>query len=536
MARRATREQATLFSDATRAPLTDAGVLYRDDNLRVLSDLPSESVDLIYLDPPFFSNRIYEVIWGEEAEVRSFEDRWAGGIQHYIDWMEQRAHELHRVLKPKGSLYLHCDPHASHYLKVMLDGVFGPKNFRNEVIWKRTAAKGDARRKFGAIHDVLLLYGKTSDAYFEPARRAPDAEYEGRFKLDDHDGRGPYRIAPLDSPNPRPNLTYEYKGYHPPRKGWRVKLELMKRLDDEGRLAFPRSKEGRIGRKHYLREQKWPTVGDVWTDIKPLQSGNRIGYPTEKPPPLLSRIIAASSREGDLVLDPFCGCGTTVAVADLMERKYIGIDISATAITIMERRLLKQGSEKPRIVNAVETIAQLKALKPFEFQNWIINAIFGSHSPRKVHDMGIDGYSFFTKDPVQVKQSEQVGRNAVDNFETAIRRAGHTTGFIIAFSFGRGAVEEAARAKRDGLDIRLVKAAEVLIGVKRPHGELPLPQPATVQELPLPPIRKPKDLPTATELIESDLRTGTDEEPVRRAATVRTRGPKSSGRARPLRR
>lgn len=205
------------------------------------------------------------------------------------------------------------------------------------------------------------------------------------------------------------------------------------------------------------------------------------------------------------MLDPFCGCGTTVAVAERLGRQWVGIDISATAIEIMRRRLLKAGVQ-PDIENAPDTIEDLQQLKPFEFQNWIINAINGVHSPRKVGDMGIDGYSFFTRDPIQVKQSERVGRNVVDNFETAVRRAGSDTGYIIGFSFTRGAHEEAARVRAEGLNIRLVKVAEVLLAVKRPGTSKRLgPQPASISELPLPPVRKPEDLPTAEELMASDL-------------------------------
>lgn len=488
--------------------MTKTGVIYRNDNRERLSKMADESVDLIYLDPPFFSNRNYEVIWGDEAEVRSFEDRWVGGLQHYVDWMKQRVVEMHRVLKRTGSLYLHCDPHASHYLKVMLDGVFGsPERLLNEIVWRRTAAKGDARRKFGAVHDVLLLYTKSSRHYFAPQYVEQTDAYLDRFSLDDHDGRGPYRLAPLDSPNPRPNLTYVYKGYDPPEKGWRVSREVMEKLDSEGRLAFPKSKRGRIARKHYLREQRGPKATDVWTDITPIQavSAQREGWPTQKPEALLERIIAASSREGDIVLDPFCGCGTTVAVAHRMNRQWIGIDISPTAITIMERRFWNQSRFRPEVVDMPDTEEGLKRLKPFEFQNWIINAVYGSHSPRLSGDMGIDGYWWFTREPIQVKQQEHVGRETVDKFETALRREGHDSGYIIAFSFTRPAYNEVARAKEEGLNIRLLRVKEVLISVRRdqqPRNMGPLPE---GDVLPLPEKRRREDLPSAADLVKSDL-------------------------------
>ena len=507
----------TLFDDPV-----DTGVLYRDDNATVLMELPPESVDLIYLDPPFFSNRFYEVIWGEEAEVRSFEDRWSGGIQNYISWMEARVAGLYRVLKPTGSLYLHCDPHASHYLKVMLDAWFGMGNFRNEVIWKRTSAHSSAKR-FAPVHDVLLFYSKsekfTWNQTWQPLpQETIDAWYNN---IESGTGRR-FNRADLTAAGIRKGESgAEWRGINPTDKGrhWAIpgfvkeivpglkSLEALDALDAAGRIFWPKRKNGVPMVKRYLDEAPGIPALDIITDIRPLNNVNseRIGYPTQKPEALLERVIAASSNEGDVVLDPFCGCGTTVAVAQRLKRPWIGIDISNTAIQVMERRLMKMGCV-PRIENAVQNIEDLKKLKPFEFQNWVINSINGTHSPRRVHDMGIDGYWFFTRDPVQVKQSERAGRNVVDNFETAIRRAGNKVGYVIAFSFTRGAVEEAARAKKEeGLDITLIKVAEVLVMLKRPHGKFG-PQPATVEELPIPAPRKRSDMPSAEELIESDTK------------------------------
>lgn len=486
------------------AASVETGILYRNDNLEKLAEMPAASVDLIYLDPPFFSNRIYEVIWGDEAEVRSFEDRWEGGIKHYIGWMQDRVAEMHRVLRPTGSLYLHCDPNASHYLKVMLDEVFGMANFRSEITWLRTTTHNDAKR-WSPNADVILYYGKTGNVTWNPVHaRHSDAYLASKYRYVDASGRR-FRLDNMTSPNPRPNLTYEWKGHAPPPNGWRYSPETMARLDAEGRIWYPESKLKRPQLKRYLDEQAGPVVGNVWTDISPInsQARERLGYPTQKPESLLERILLASSNPSDVILDPFCGCGTTIAVAHRIKREWVGIDISPTAIEIMRRRLLKQGC-KPVIGNAVDSITSLKALKPFEFQNWVINAINGTHSPRKVGDMGIDGHWFFTRDPVQVKQSESVGRNVVDNFETAMRRAGYDTGYIIGFSFTRGAAEEVARARSEGLTIKLIKVAEILLMVTRPHGKLG-PQPGSVEELPLPPMRKPKDMPTAEELVASDL-------------------------------
>lgn len=442
----------------------ETGVIHCADNLATLGQLPDECVDLVYLDPPFFSNRFYEVIWGDEAEVRSFEDRWEGGINVYLEWMEARLRHLHRILKPTGSLYLHCDPAAGHYLKVMVDGIFGMRNFRNELVWQRAVAKGDARRKFPANHDTVLGYGRTAKTYFLPARREQDEEYIARFRYDDHDGRGLYRLAPLDSPNPRPNLTYEYKGFPPPVKGWRVSREVMERLDDEGRLAFPAKPEGRIARKHYLEEQDGPIVGDVWTDIPPLQaaSAERLGYPTQKPEALLERIIEAGSAPGSIVLDPFCGCGTTIAVAEKLQRQWIGIDISFQAVEIIKLRMNKLGAS-PKVLGLPTNAGDLRSLGPFEFQHWIIQRVMGTPSPRDVADGGIDGFSFFEQLPIQVKQRERVGREDVDKFETAIERTEKDKGYIVAFSFTRTAREECSRARRaGGPEVVLVEVEDVV--------------------------------------------------------------------------
>ncbi|MEX0683931.1 MAG: site-specific DNA-methyltransferase [Dehalococcoidia bacterium] len=198
------------------SPDLEPNRLYYGDNLQVLRTLSSNSIDLIYIDPPFFSGADYNVIWGDTNEVRTFTDIWEGGLDTYLIWLNARLWEMRRVLKSTGSIYVHCDYHACHYIKTELDKIFGYENFRNEVIWQRTAAKGDVRRKLGSNHDVLLTYGKTAATFFEAVFAFGDDEYTDRFRLDDGDDRGPYRLAPLDSPNPRPNLTYVYKGYQPP--------------------------------------------------------------------------------------------------------------------------------------------------------------------------------------------------------------------------------------------------------------------------------------------------------------------------------
>lgn len=384
-------------------------VIYCDDNLRRLALLDANSVDLIYLDPPFFSNRHYEVIWGDEAEVRSFEDRWEGGIRHYVEWMRERVMEMWRVLKPTGSLYLHCDWHASHYLKVMLDDI-GVGHFQNEVIWYYRGA-GVSPKRWARRHDSILWYTKGKGWYFNPDPVRGDYAESTKERFAHYIGnvRGEHDFG-QQALNP--------KGKHPD-DVWPIKI------------IGPSAKE-------------------------------RLGYPTQKPEELLQRIILSSSREGDVVMDPFAGCGTTLVAAHRLKRNWIGVDISPTACNLMKRRLNMVGAISMKLVGMPTSVGDLKGLKPHEFQNWIVDRINGIQSPRKSGDMGIDGWTFMVHDPIQIKQSESVGRNVIDNFETAIQRGGKKRGFIIGFSFGRGAHEEVARVKQKGLEIHLVTVEDLL--------------------------------------------------------------------------
>ncbi len=487
----------------------ETGVLYCDDNERRLPEFPDECVDLIYLDPPFFSNRHYEVIWGDEAEVRSFEDCWEGGMEHYIDWMRQRVIQLRRVLAPTGSLYLHCDPHASHYLKVMLDGVLGGENFRNEIVWKRTGAHGAAKR-YAPIHDLILYYGASRAVTWNATFHEYSAEYLGS-KYSYHDERGRYRLITLFPPGVRNGATGQpWRGIDPTVKGmhWRHPPSRLDELDTEGMIYWGVRGRGLPQLKRYLDESEGVAVQDVWTDLSPInsQARERLGYPTQKPEALLERIIAASSNEGDIVFDPFCGCGTTVTVAEKMRRRWVGIDISPTAVNIMRRRLIKATNTacNPAIIGLPETQEELRALKPFEFQNWVIQKMYGTHSVRKSWDMGIDGYSYLVGDPIQIKQSDRIGRNVVDNFETAIRRAGKSTGYLVGFSFTRGAREEVARGRwHDKIDIQIIEVLE-LLHPSTEQATVRYPTPASVIDMPLGPVRGRDAKPTADELIASD--------------------------------
>ncbi|HEX8081180.1 MAG TPA: DNA methyltransferase [Jatrophihabitans sp.] len=502
-------------------------------------------MDLVYLDPPFFSNRFYEVIWGDEAEVRSFEDRWEGGIQVYIDWMRHRVLEMYRVLKDTGSLYLHCDPHASHYLKVMLDEIFGVGNFRNEIIWRRTGAHGKARR-FSPIHDTILYYVKSNQATWNTIRRPyMRGHVEQHFVEDALGWRTNYYGNVLTGSGRRGGESgLPWRGYDPSAKDrhWAIPGALLEdcgedftgmtqhqKLDRLAELGFITFVPGAAwpGYEHRVTPADGTPAPDIWAyqpytertvfgtdagvdaDVRWLSTRDRerLGYPTQKPEALLERIISASTKKGDVVLDPFCGCGTTVAVAQRLGRQWVGIDISPTAVNLMYRRIYKQtnGNVRPITEGLPVDEDALRALKPFEFQNWVIQQFFGTASPRKSRDMGIDGFSFMVHDPIQVKQSEKVGRNVVDNFETAMKRNGSDKGYIVAFSFTRDAREEVARARvKDGLDITLLRVADVL---NPPPQRDPLyPVPATVAQIPLAPPRLPKLNPRAQQLIDSERR------------------------------
>ncbi|HOU12660.1 MAG TPA: DNA methyltransferase [Anaerolineae bacterium] len=435
-------------------PDISKNTLFYGDNLPILREhIADESVDLIYLDPPFNSSRTYNVPFKDEsgkeseAQLTAFDDTWhwnaaaeqtyhdlattgapqisamisalrqfigSNQMMAYLVMMAARLVELHRVLKPTGSLYLHCDPTASHYLKIVLDTIFGPLNYRNEITWKRTSSHNDARRKYADVSDVLYFYTK-SDAYtFNVQYAAYSEKYITDFyRHVDEKGRR-YRLDNLRSPNPRPNLTYDYKGYKPHPNGWAVSLEKMEKLDAEGRLYFPKKKDGRIQLKRFLDEMPGVPVSNVWDDIQPIgaQAAERLGYPTQKPVALLERIIAASSNPGDLVLDPFCGCGTTIAAAEKLGRRWIGIDITHLSITLQKYRLkdafgLVEKKDYAVIGEPEDLLAaqQLAQDDRYQFQWWALSLVkarplgeIGGKSGKKGSDKGIDGVINFIDD------------------------------------------------------------------------------------------------------------------------------------------
>jgi DNA modification methylase len=317
------------------------------DNLEILKTLEADSVDLIYLDPPFFSNRNYEVIWGDTGEIRSFQDRWAGGIDHYIAWLKERVEEMYRVLKPAGSMFLHCDWHANAYIRVdILDKIFGADNFRNEIIWKRTTAGKPIYNNLPKNADTIFWYSKSDKYFFQRQTSELNEKDKETFNLDDNDGRGRYNTQPIINPDVRPNLQYTYKTkdgkvYSSPKNGWRFNERRMRELENDNRLYFT---DKSIREKYYLseREAKGKQLSNIWDDIQNVQGNTKIGYPTQKPEALLERIINMASNENDIVLDPFMGGGTTIVVADKLKRQWIGIDQSPMAVKVTEFRLQKQ--------------------------------------------------------------------------------------------------------------------------------------------------------------------------------------------------
>jgi DNA modification methylase len=433
--------------------------LYYGDNLEWLRDhdaFPNGSIDLIYLDPPFNSKADYNVIFTEpggekksQAQIQAFDDSWhwekeaavqalddlaksRPDVREFIEWLGQRGDkkststaaylsmmavrliELHRVLKKTGSLYLHCDPTASHYLKVLLDSIFGTDSFKNEIIWKRATAHNTTSRRYGYITDTILFYSKSDSYIFLPSRTTHDSSYTDQFyRFTEPDGRQ-YRLHSIER-NPalgiRPNLIYEYKGYTP-KFGWMMEKGKLEQIDKDGRLTW--STTGRPSRKIYLDEVEQPKIGNLWDDIPSVQSVSkeRLGYPTQKPLALLERIIEASSNEGDIVLDPFCGCGTAIAAAQKLNRKWIGIDVTWIAIDLIEKRIRHtfKGIKSTYIVKGQpvdETSAEALARKnKKEFEVWAISLV-GAQSRER--DGGVDGiFGFTEKDRKQRKVLVQV--------------------------------------------------------------------------------------------------------------------------------
>ena len=441
--------------------------LYFGDNLDVLREhIPDESVDLIYLDPPFNSNATYSMLFRERsgtesaAQITAFEDTWHWTIESerayrevvtrgpeklskllqamrdflgqsdmmaYLAMMAPRLAELRRALKPTGSIYLHCDPTASHHLKFLMDAVFGSDNFRNEIVWKRTSFHKTSKR-FGRIHDVILFYAGSEDhTWRDMAQKYDDAYIRRNYRYSDDRGR--YRVSDLTGPGVRQGDSGQpWRGVDPTeaKRHWAVPRDLLPEdaaddinalttqekldlLDQAGLVHWPA--EGRVPqRKRYLDEDDAQPVQDLWLDINPIgaRARERLGYPTQKPEALLDRIIQASSNEGDVVLDPFCGCGTAVAVAERLKRRWIGIDVTHLAVSIMKHRLHNAFGDDlsdytvvglPQDVESALALAEESEYDGrYQFEHWALGLVDARPSGKKGADSGVDGSINFFDD------------------------------------------------------------------------------------------------------------------------------------------
>jgi DNA modification methylase len=481
--------------------------LYYGDNLDVLrKNVAAESVDLIYLDPPFNSARSYNVLFrsaaGAEsaAQIQAFDDTWrwsqqtdstfdrliGGGeapahvadaltaMRHllgtsdmmaYLVMMTPRLVALHEVLKPTGTIYLHCDPTASHYLKLLMDAVFLPENFRSEIVWKRTSAHSSANR-YGPVHDVILFYSKSDDYVWNPTYQPYDQTYLDAFYTHmDEDGRR-WRRSDLTGAGVRHGETGKpWRGIDVTAKGrhWFVPPPELDKLDAAGKIHWPLKKGGVPMLKRYADEQPGVPLQDVWTDLPPLHNlaAERLGYPTQKPESLLERIIRSSSEEGQIVLDPFCGCGTTVAVAQRLGRRWIGIDITYLAIDLIQKRLLHSygsGVEKTYTTQGIPTdLEGARALfreNHFEFERWAVSQINGQPKDRPGGDEGIDGRVRFHADQkrigqvlVSVKGGEQLNPGMVRDLAGTVGRERAEMGILISLEKPtQGMTGEAAKS------------------------------------------------------------------------------------------
>jgi DNA modification methylase len=465
-------------SPRKRSSLLDTSVIYCGDNLDQLRKMPEASIDLIYIDPPFNSNRNYEVFWGETKEKRAFEDRHAS-TQAYIEFMRPRCVEMSRVLKKTGSFYYHCDWHASHYVKVMLDQILGENNFQNEIVWKRSSAHSDSVR-YGANHDTLFFYtGGANEWTWNRLYTTYDDSYVlQNYRYKDPGTSRPFRVSDMTANKPGGDVSYEWTNPDgkivKPYKGryWAYSKEKMKQKEEAGLLYYRTT--GMPMLKHYLDEMPGVPLQTFWDDIKPVISGSseRLGYPTQKPLPLLERIINTSSNENDIVLDAFCGCGTALVAAQNLQRQWIGIDISPTACRVMAKRLrdVCRLPEDEKLWRAGRGFVvrdlpwsekQLRVIPPFEFENWAVIALGGIPNKAQVGDMGIDGRIYPVSSmpaksgkkageldfmdiwyPIQVKQKDKAGRPDIDSFETATMREDRTKGFFVSFEFSSDALRE----------------------------------------------------------------------------------------------
>ncbi|CAN5642439.1 site-specific DNA-methyltransferase [soil metagenome] len=475
--------------------------LYYGDNLDVLRKyVPDASVDLIYLDPPFNSNRNYNVLFKEKsgdaspAQIEAFNDTWtwdraaektydelihegpanvsqmigalrqfigSNDMMAYLVMMAARLGELHRVLKPTGSLYLHCDPTASHYLKIVMDSIFGPERFMSEISWKRTSAHSDAaqgRRNYGHIRDVILYYCKSKDYSWQVQHTPYDEGYVEQFYRHVEPGTGRrYQSDNLTAAKPGGDTSYEWKGVTPYKgRFWAYSRAKMDEFERQDRLVY--TKSGMPRYKRYLDEMLGVALQDDWDDIPPASGRERLGYPTQKPLSLLERIINASSNPGDIVLDPFCGCGTAVVAAQKLGRQWIGIDVTHLAISLIKYRLQDSfpGIEfevkgEPADAGSATMLAEADR---YQFQWWALSLVKAKPvegKEKKGADKGIDGVIVFVDDAsqkpkrclVQVK-SGHVSSATIRDLVGALQREGAELALLVTLEPSSGPMQQEA--------------------------------------------------------------------------------------------
>ncbi|MGN6771583.1 MAG: DNA methyltransferase [Rhizobiaceae bacterium] len=533
--------------------------LFFGDNLDVLRErIQPQSVDLVYLDPPFNSNATYNVLFGEdavtpaEAQAEAFRDTWVWGehaaaayddvmrasgdvalalrgikawigqnaMMAYLAMMAARLLELRDVLKPTGSLYLHCDPKASHYLKTLLDAVFGHENFQNEIIWKRTSAHSGAKR-YGPIHDVILFYSMGPKFTWNIQYGPYDQQYIDAFftHIDDNGRR--WQRTDLTGPGRRNGDSgLGWRDYNPTERGrhWQPPsyfyekykaltgddlanyplIERLDKLDEIGLVHWPQKVGGMPRGKRFLEDAPGIPLQDVWTDVKPIHNmaAERLGYQTQKPIPLLERIIKSSSNEGDTILDPFCGCGTSIEAAERLGRQWIGIDVTHYAVTLIEARLKANHPDTRYEVHGrpvdLASARDLARRDKHQFQWWASWRV-GAQTYREEKrgaDRGIDGNIFFKNGPfgegriiVSVKGGENVGVQMVRDLLGVIDREEAEMGILVTLT------EPTAPMLREAHDARFV--------ARSAHGRLPRLQVVTVEDIlhdrvKLPPLPQPE--------------------------------------------
>lgn len=533
-----------------------ANRLFYADNLDALRALADASVDLVYLDPPFNSHANYNILFkspgghGADSQIQAFEDSWrwnnaaedafeqvlrAGcprafellrmmrgflgqnDMMAYLSMMAIRLIELHRVLKATGSLYLHCDPTASHYLKLLLDGVFGASAYRSEISWKRSSAHNDARqgrRQYGNVRDTLFFYTKSDEWTWNWQYTDYDRAYvESAYRFTDPDGRRYRRDnltaakpggdvsyawpvkrpldgvweADLDEEHLNPRAEWEYRQVPPyNRRFWAYSKDNMRRFAEEGRLAYAAS--GMPEYRRYLDEMPGVPLQNAWHDIPPVVGGESLGYPTQKPLALLERIIASSSNEGYVVLDPFCGCGTAILAAQKLGRQWIGIDVTHLAISLIERRMKDafpgaaftvEGTPKD-LASALDLARRDK----YQFQWWAVSMVDAVplNGKKKGADGGVDGIIYFKPDGrrtekalVSVKGGANVGVQMIRDLHSAMEREHAPIGVFVTAALPTGPMlREAAAVGRftDEFDrgwprLQILTLAELFQG-KRP--------------------------------------------------------------------